>query len=142
MWAGGFRRGQVYNSYYRSGDTDDCGGNATLVFGRERINNRPGLGLAREKSVDRGRKLLTSLEELELEDEDEAQQIAAHLLDHLAGRIGRTTWSIVSFDIVIVYVRDRRLIPVAIMSSTTTTFWPGLMASACIWKKSWPYSLS
>ena len=32
--------------------------------------------------------------------------------------------------------------PVAIMSSTTSTCWPVLIASACIWKKSCPYSLS
>ena len=33
-----------------------------------------------------------------------------------------------------------RYIPVAIISSTTKTFWPCFTASACIWKKSSPYS--
>lgn len=54
------------------------------------------LGLAREESVDGSGELLASLKELELEDEDEAQKVAAHLLDHFAGRVGRATLSIVS----------------------------------------------
>lgn len=89
-------RASLYIVHYGSGDTGDRGGNALFLVGGERISNRPHLGLAREKSVDRSGELLASLEELELEDEDEAQQIAAHLLDHLAGRVGRATCSIVS----------------------------------------------
>lgn len=36
--------------------------------------------------------LVTAVEELELEDEEEAQQLAAELLDHLTGSEGRATW--------------------------------------------------
>lgn len=49
------------------------------------------LSLAREKSVNRSRKLVPSVEEFEFEDEEEAHELAAHLVDHLAGSVGRAT---------------------------------------------------
>jgi hypothetical protein len=53
--------------------------------------------LAREESVDRSRKLSPSLKELKLEEEKEAHELAAHLLDEFARRPGGTTyWSTVN----------------------------------------------
>ena len=49
------------------------------------------LSLAGEESVNRGRKLVPSVEEFEFEDEEEAHELAAHLVDHLAGSVGRAT---------------------------------------------------
>jgi hypothetical protein len=42
------------------------------------------LGLAGEQSVDGSGELVAALEELELKDEDEAQQVTAHFADHFA----------------------------------------------------------
>lgn len=42
------------------------------------------LGLAGEQSVDGSGELVAALEELELEDEDKAQQVTAHFADHFA----------------------------------------------------------
>lgn len=42
------------------------------------------LSLAGKQGEDGGGELVTALEELQLEDEDEAQQITAHLADHFA----------------------------------------------------------
>ena len=41
------------------------------------------LSLARQESVNRRRELIASVKELKLKDEDEAEQVAAHLLDQL-----------------------------------------------------------
>lgn len=57
----------------------------------ERENNTPCLGLAGKQSVDRSGELVTTLEEFQLEDEDEAQQVAAHLADHFAAGPGGAT---------------------------------------------------
>lgn len=43
------------------------------------------LSLAGKQSEDGSGELLAALEELQLEDEDEAQQVTAHLADHFAG---------------------------------------------------------
>ena len=50
------------------------------------------LSLAGEKSVDRSRKLVTSVKEFEFENEEEAQKLTTHLLDHLTSGVGRATW--------------------------------------------------
>lgn len=47
--------------------------------------------LAGEQGVNGSRKLLPALQELKLEDEDEIQEVTAHLLDQLARRVGRAT---------------------------------------------------
>ena len=54
----------------------------------------PQLSLAGEESVGGSGELVTAVEELELEDEEEAQQLAAELLDHLTGSEGRATWDL------------------------------------------------
>lgn len=113
-----------------------------------------GLGLAGQEGVDGGGELVAAVKELELEEEDEAEEVAAHLLDQLAAGLGRAAcgvlarveWLIqcaIDYDCEINRnaIQDMH-IPVAIMSSTTITFWPGLIAPACIWKKSVPYSFS
>lgn len=51
------------------------------------------LSLAGEQSVGGSVELVTAVEELELEDEEEAQQLATELLDHLTGSEGRATWN-------------------------------------------------
>lgn len=49
------------------------------------------LGLAGKQSEDGSGELVAALEELQLEDEDEAQQVTAHLADHFAaGPCGAT----------------------------------------------------
>lgn len=50
------------------------------------------LGLTRKQSVDRSGELVAALEELQLEDEDEAQQVTAHLADHFATSPSGATW--------------------------------------------------
>lgn len=49
------------------------------------------LSLAREEGVDRGGELVAAVKELELEEEDEAHELAAHLLDQLTTSVGRAT---------------------------------------------------
>lgn len=49
------------------------------------------LSLAREKSVDGGGELLAALEELQLEQEDEAEQFTTLFLDHFAASPSRAT---------------------------------------------------
>jgi hypothetical protein len=49
------------------------------------------LGLAGKQSVDRGRELVAALEELQLEEEDEAQQVTAHFADHFTASPGGAT---------------------------------------------------
>lgn len=46
--------------------------------------NKNCLGLAGKQSVDWSGELVAALEELQLEDEDEAQQVTTHLADHFA----------------------------------------------------------
>lgn len=72
------------------------------------------------------------MEELEFKQEDEAKQFAAELLDHLATSRGRATLVVLA----VCRLEVRVYIPVAMISSMTMTFWPGLIASDCIWKKS------
>jgi hypothetical protein len=50
------------------------------------------LGLAGKESVDGGGELVAAVEELKLEEEDEAHQFAAHLLDELSTSVGRATY--------------------------------------------------
>jgi hypothetical protein len=53
---------------------------------------RTQLSLAGEESVGGSGELVTAVEELKLENEEEAQQLATELLDHLTGSVGRATW--------------------------------------------------
>lgn len=49
------------------------------------------LSLAREEGVDRGGELVAAVKELELEEEDEAHEFTAHLLDQFTTSVGRAT---------------------------------------------------
>lgn len=49
------------------------------------------LSLARQESVNWRGKLIASVKELKLKDEDEAEQVAAHLLDQLTTSFGGAT---------------------------------------------------
>lgn len=49
------------------------------------------LSLAREESVNRRGELVASVEELKFEEEDETEELAAHLLDQLTTGLGRAT---------------------------------------------------
>lgn len=49
------------------------------------------LCLAREESVNRRGELVASVEELKFEEEDETEELAAHLLDQLTTGLGGAT---------------------------------------------------
>lgn len=49
------------------------------------------LSLARQESVNRRGELVASVEELKFEEEDETEELAAHLLDQLTTGLGRAT---------------------------------------------------
>jgi hypothetical protein len=94
--------------------------------------------LACEQGVDGCVELVAALEEVELEDEDVARDGAAEFLHECAGCRCRAACSMESASCTAHCLRV--YLPVAMMSSTISTFCPGLIASACIWKKSLPYS--
>ena len=52
--------------------------------------------LASEESVDGGRQLVPSMEELEFEEENEAHQVTAHALNEFTSSIGRTACILIS----------------------------------------------
>lgn len=81
------------------------------------------LGLAGEESIDGSGELVAAVEELKLEDEDEAEQVTAHLLNHLAAsESGATCTSSVNDLIYTLHDTHGIHIPVAMISSTTMTF--------------------
>lgn len=104
--------------------------------------------LAGKQRVDRGIELVPALEEIEFEDENVANDVAAELLDERAGCRCGTACDTIMLAVSVpcmrlsttVLSRPRENVPVAMMSSTTSTFCPCLTTSAWIWKKSLPYS--
>ena len=96
--------------------------------------------LAVEQRVDGRVELVAALEEIEFEDEDVAKQGAAELLDEGSSCLSGATCIAVSRNHHLSMVEKH--VPVAMISSTTSTFCPGFTASPCIWKKSLPYSFS
>lgn len=73
------------------------------------------------------------LEESKLYDEKVLNDLAAKLVDKLAGGLRRSSYSGGEYTFRCIEVVT---VPVAIRSSTTTTVWPGFIPSACISKVS------
>lgn len=89
--------------------------------------------MAAEEGVHGSIELVPALEEIELHHEEEAEELAAELLDEIAGR--SCSAACITFQSVLSPQSSNSyllFLPVAMISSTMTTFCPGLIASLCI----------